>query len=188
MKSQEINKEELEGETQNIQQQNSQSQEKDKDVYFLILNQSEAKIDFKNMKFVGDISPSIVYTNNIDKGKGTQLEEIVFKFKRKKKKKDKEEKKSGEKEYTIKFISGDHTYKISFDTKKKSFIYSPDFKTGNIYLTNIPEEPIEQDIIPLYNKFDIFLDALEKNGENDKREKLFEDSIDIYEKKKNFLF
>ena len=182
----EISKDELEGETKNIQEHNNQSQGKSKDVYFLILSQSEAKIDFKNMKFVAGISPTIVYTNNVDKGKGTQLEEIVFKFKRKKKKEDKEEKKSGENEYTIKFISGDHTYKISFDTKNKSFIYSPDFKTGNIYLTNIPEEPIEQDIIPLYNKFDIFLDALEKNGENDKRQKLFEDSINIYEKKKKF--
>ena len=192
MTSQEINQEQIEGETQNNQENNNQSKEKDKDdVYFLILNQSEAKIDFQNMKFVAGISPSIVYTNNIDKGKGTQLEEIVFKFRKKKKKKveeekKNEEKKNGEKEYTIKFISGNHSYKISFDTKKKSFIYSPDFKTGNIYLTNIPEEPIEQDIVPLYNKFDIFLDALEKEGKNDKKEKLFEDSIGIYEKKKKF--
>ena len=33
--------------------------------------QSESKIDFEKMKFVaGGISPSIVYTNTIDKGKG----------------------------------------------------------------------------------------------------------------------
>ena len=173
------------GEPLVIQGQNNQSQEKIEDIFFLVLNQSEEKIDFEEMEFVSNISPSIVYKKNIDKGKGIQLEEVVFNFK-KKEKKDKEEVKKGEKEYIIKFISGDHTYKISFDTNEKSFIYSPDFKTGNIYLTNIPEETIEQDIIPLYNKFDIFLKALEENGENDKKEKLFEDSIDIYKKKKKF--
>ena len=98
MTSQEINQEQIEGETQNNQENNNQSKEKDKDdVYFLILNQSEAKIDFQNMKYVAGISPSIVYTNNIDKGKGTQLEEIVFKFRKKKKKKVEEEKKNEEK-------------------------------------------------------------------------------------------
>ena len=102
MKSKEINQKEIEGETQNNQEQNNQSQEKDEDdVYFLILNQSETKIDFQNLKFVADISSSIVYTNKIDKGKGTQLEEVVFKFRKNKKK-------NGEKEYTIKYISGDH--------------------------------------------------------------------------------
>jgi hypothetical protein len=160
--------------------------ENDKDLYFLILNPSELNIDFKNLKYVSNISPSIIFNKTIEISKGNQLEEIVFKFTRRKKKKDnKEKKKDGEKEYIIKYISGDHSIIISFDAKKKSFIYSPELSIGNIYLDNIPE-PIEQNIIPLYNKLNIFQEALEKNNESNKKEKLFKDSIDLYEKKKKF--
>ena len=178
---------EIISESKHVIEENPDSKEKDNDVYFIILIPSEEKFDFKSMKFIAGISPSIIFYKTIDKGNGAQLEEIIFKFKRKKKKKDdKEIKRKGEKEYTIKFISGDYVYIISFDSKKKSFIYSPDLKKRHIYLDNIPDEPIEQNIITLYNKLDIFLEALDKNNENKKKEKLFEDSIYLYEKKKKF--
>ena len=171
----------------NIIEENPDSKEKDKDIYFIILNPSEEKLNFKDMKFVAGISPSIVFNKIIDKGNGSQLEVLIFKFKRKKKKKeDKENKAKGEREYIIKFMSGDYVYIISFDAKKKSFIYSPDLKKRNSYLDNIPDEPLEQNIIPLYKKLDIFLEALDKNDENKNKEKLFEDSINLYEKKKKF--
>jgi len=35
----------------------------------------------------------------------------------------------------------------------------PELKTGNKYL-DILEEPIEQNIVPLYNKLNIFLEVL----------------------------
>lgn len=165
--------------------QNDEPNDKNKEVYFLILRRSEEKIDFKNLKFASKISPTIIFSNNTEKQNGKYIEEIVFKFKKKKKKNEKEKTK-GEKEYTINFIEGEHTYIISFDAKKKSFIYSPELKTGNIYLDNILEEPIEQNIVPLYNKLDIFLKALENNDENNKKEILYEDTIDLYEKKKKF--
>ena len=178
---------EIISESKHVIEENPDSKEKDNDVYFIILIPSEEKFDFKSMKFVAGISPSIIFNKTIDKGNGSQLEEIIFKFKRKKKKKDdKESKRKGEKEYTIKFISGDYVYIISFDSKKNSFIYSPDLKKRHIYLDNIPDEPIEQNIITLYNKLDIFLEALDKNNESNKKEKLFEDSIYLYEKKKKF--
>ena len=181
-----INQEETNTESLNVNEPNAEQKEKDKNVYFLILNPVEENIDFGKLKYVSNISPSIIFDKTINKDKGVQLNEIVFKFKRKKKKKDnKEKKKDGEKEYTIKYISGDHSIIISFDTKKKSFVYSPELNIGNIYLDNIPE-PIEQDIIPLYNKLNIFQEALEENNESNKKEKLFEDSIDLYEKKKKF--
>ena len=52
-----------------------------------------------------------------------------------------------------------HTYVISFDAKK-SFIYLPELKTGNRYLDNLLEEPLEQDIVPLYNKLNIYFSKL----------------------------
>ena len=198
MDSKETVNEESQGETQSKKNENdSDSKAKDKDVYFLILRPSEENFDIKGLKFLSNISPTIVYNKNIKKDNGTYIEEIVFKFKKKhkknekdkdkEKKEDKEEKgkEKNEKEYMIKFIEGEHTYTISFDVKKKSFIYSPELKTGNIYLDNILEEPIEQNIIPLYNKLNIFIEALGKNEEN-KKIKLYEDTIDLYQKKKKF--
>ena len=155
-------------------------EEKERDIYFIILNPSEEKLDFKTLNFSSIITPSIIFNKNVNKENEKQVEEIVFKFKLKKKKKDKGKKEKGGKECIIKFFSGNHTYTISFDTKKKSFIYSPDFTKGNKYLDNIFEVPIEQDNIPYYNKLDIFLEALEKNDESFEKEKLFEDSIDLY--------
>ena len=61
----------------------------------------------------------------------------------------------------------------------------PELKTENKYLEFL-EEPIKQNIVPLYNKLNIFLEALQKNDENNKKEKLYEDTIDLYEKKKQF--
>ena len=176
--------EEITSESKSIQEEEGNTESKEKDIYFIILVSSEEKIDFKKLKFVAGITPSNIYDKYIDKGNGNQLEEIVFKIKKKGKKNKKKEK--GEKEYSLKFISGEHTYTISFDTHKKSFIYSPDFDLGHVYLDNIFARPIEQNIIPYYNKLDIFLEALDKNNESKMKEKLFEDSIDLYEDKKIF--
>ena len=70
-------------------QEVSQQKEKDKDIYFIILNpiDREEKIDFTKLKYVSNIVPSIIYQNTMEELK---LEEIVFKFQRKKKKKTKE--------------------------------------------------------------------------------------------------
>ena len=179
-------------------QEVSQQKEKDKDIYFIILNpiDREEKIDFKKLKYVSNIVPSIIYQNTMEELK---LEEIVFKFERKKKKKQKKEGDTDnnkdkakneediklEKEYCIKYFSGVHWIEISFDSKKKSFIYSPNLDEGNIYIDALPE-PIDQEIIPLYKKLNIFEKALENNKEIDKKEKLYENSIDLYEKKKKF--
>jgi len=100
-------------------------------------------------------------------------------------KKKEDDKSTKSTKYEIKFFEGDHTYIITFSLKDESFVYLPKLKTGNKYL-DIVEEPIEQDIVPLYNKLDIFLKALEKNDENNKKEKLYEDTIALYEQKKQF--
>ena len=164
--------------------QNESIKDKDKDVYFLVLRPSEEKIDFTGLNYEtkNKIVPQIIFQERIDREDKTYLEEIVFKFK---KKKEKAPNKATE--YAITFYKGDHTYDISFSLKNECFVYQPDLKTGNKYLDNILKEPIKQNIIPLYNKLDIFIKALKKINELEiKEEKLFEDTIALYEDKKQF--
>ena len=161
----------------------------EKDAYFLILKPSEEIIDFSSLKYeaVNIIDPSIIFPKPIDKEDETYPGVLVFKFKRKKKEKNEENKELIKStKYMIKFYKEEKAYKITFSLKDECFAYIPELSTGNRYLEGwIEEEPIEQDIVPLYDKLNIFLKALQKNGENHE-EKLYEDTINLYEKKKQF--
>ena len=150
----------------------------EKEIYLLILIPYKEKIDFKKFINESNIIKNIFFSKNIKKEDGTYLLEIIFKFKMK------EEEDMKKKKHIIKFNEGDNKYIISFNIKNKSFIYSPELKKMKAN-SNI-EEPIEQNIIPLYNKFNIFLNALENNDESDKEEKLFIDTINIYKNEKKF--
>ena len=48
------------------------------------------------------------------------------------------------------------------------------------------KEDIDQTQITLCNKLDLFIESLEANNENNKIEKLYDDTIDLYKKKKKF--
>lgn len=186
MKSKETISEEMMKESQFIQSlQNAESNAKEKDVYFLILITSKEKKDFKNIKFISEISPKIVFNKIIEKEDGTYLEEIVFKFK---KKKEKEAKNKGEKEFMIKFIEGEHIYIISFDVKNKSFVYLPELKRGKIYLDNILWEPIKQNIIPLINKLNIFLELWKKIMKKIKKKNYTKIQLIYTKRKQNSVF
>ena len=172
-------------------QQNDESNVSDRDVHFIILRPSEEKIDFTGLNYEtkNKITPLIAFKNKIEKEDNTYLEEIVFKFKKKRKKKeiDKDKKESTKStKYAITFFEGDHTYDISFSLKDECFVYQPDLKTGNKFLDNILKEPIKQNIVPLFNKLNIFLEALQKNNETNKEKKLYEDTIALYKDKKEF--
>ena len=174
----------------NNQGQNAKSDDKERDVYFIVLRPSEEKINFKNVKFKSDIIPKIIHNKRLEKGNGSCLEEIVFKFQKKQKEKEKEKNK-GKKvtpsnNYVIQYIEKDDEYVISFSVKENFFIYETELKKGNKYLDNIVKENIDQDIVPLYNKLDIFEVALKENKESNLFEKLYEDTIVLYEKKKKF--
>ena len=158
----------------------------DRDVYFLLLRPSEEEIDFTGLNYQtkNNIEPMIAFKKKIDnKEDKTYLEEIVFKFK-KKAKKENDKKESSR--YIITFFEEDHTYDITFSLKDECFVYQPDLKTGNKYLPNILKESIRQNIIPPYNKLNIFLEALEKNNDIKKEKKLYEDTISLYKDKKQF--
>lgn len=160
---------------------------KNKDAYFIIVRTSKEKIDFAGLKYQKDnkIEPIIIYKNTIDKEDKSFLEEIVFKFKKRIKKNEANNDKPTK--YKIKFIEEERTYNITFSLNKDCFAYQPELKTGNKYLPIFVEEPIKQNIVPLYNKLNIYLEALKKNEELEtKEEKLYEDTVALYKEKKQF--
>ena len=77
-------------ESANPSSQKDDSNENNKDVYFVIIRPSEEKIDFTGLNYETEnkIEPIIVFNKTIDKEDKTYLEEIVFKFKKKGKKKE----------------------------------------------------------------------------------------------------
>ena len=163
---------------------------KEKDIYFIILRPSEEKVNF-DFTFTSENAPKRIYQKNVEKGNGSFLEHNVFKLtikttEKKEKEKDKKEKKEKKKDYKIEYIQEEDACDILFFVKENSFIYNTQLKKGNRWLDNIIREDIDQNIIELYNKLDIFLEALEKNGENNKIEQLYTETIDLYNNKKKF--
>ena len=187
-------KEEVDEKEAKNSQENQKGEENDKnnEAYFLILIPSEEKIDFQGLSYKTKnmIDPSIIFKDRVEKDDKTYLEEIVFKFKKKKKKKEKagnENESSKSTKYAITFFEEEHIYNITFASKNDCFIYQPKLDIGNKFLQDIPPEPIQQNIVPLYIKLNIFIKALKKTKEiNQKEEKLYEDTIDLYEQKKQF--
>ena len=168
--------------------QETKSNTKDKDVYLIAFIKSEKKIDFKDIKLKNikpQISPKIIFNKRIAKENGAYIEEFVFKFKIKNEK-EKKEKVEEENKYNIKFIIGEYKYIISFNDGKNTFIYLTELKARNIYRNDILGEVMDQNSIPFHIKLNIFLEALEKNNENKKKTKLYEDTINLYSKEKKF--
>ena len=173
---------------QYCQDQNTQKRfpETENEVFFIILRPSEQQINFENLEFLSDVTPEHFFNKTITKGDKSFLEEIVFKFKKPRKEKEKGKKKSSSNNFEIQYIDGDYTYIILFSLNDESFIYEAELKKRNKYLPELVPEDIDQNIIPLYNKLFIFLEALENKKVDDKYEKLYKDTIALYEKKKKF--
>jgi hypothetical protein len=58
--------------------QNTQSN--DKEIYFIISNSSEEKINFSDLKCLSETPPKIIYEKSVDKGKGSFLFYHLFKL------------------------------------------------------------------------------------------------------------
>jgi hypothetical protein len=166
------------------QGETAQSSDKEKEIYFIISTPSEEKVNFDNLKFISDITPQIIYDKSIEKGNGSFIEHNIFKLNIIKKEKEKEKDKKSSTNYKLEYTIGEDSYEISFSVKENTFVYEPELKKGNKYIDNIVKESIDQDIISWQDKLDIFLEALEKNNETNKKEKLYEETITLYEKKK----
>ena len=155
--------------------QNTQSI--DKEIYFIISNSSEEKINFSDLKCISEIHPKIIYEKSVDKGKVSFLFHHVFKLVLKK---------SENHKYKVQYEIGEILYDIFFEVKNNMFIYEIKLQEYNKLLNNIPIKDIDQNQITIQNKLDIFLEALEKNNEINKIEILYKETIDLYKTKKNF--
>ena len=82
------------------------------------------------------------------------------------------------------FEISDDTYIITFEANKSTFIYEVDLVYGRKILDirrRIPQNKVEYK-----DKIDYFLEAL--NEEKDKIGDLYKDTLELYSKKKDFLF
>ena len=166
-------------------------EDEEHNIYFITLIPKEIECENKNevsldkLNFITDVEPVTIYEKKISKEDGSVLIHRILKFKMKKEEIDLEKK--GEKNsYTFKYIIENDVYTISFDAKKKHFIYDINLIKEDYYFKDIVPLNISQDIIPHYNKLEIFLEALKKNNELNKLEQLYDEAIDIYRKEKKF--
>ena len=159
------------------QMQNQDNQSISREIYFIVLIPSEEKINFDDLKLLSEIEPEIIYKSSIGKGKGTFLFHNVFKMILKK-----IEKNEKTLQNTLQYEIGEQSYDISFNVQKETFIYEIKLLKGNKFLGNIVKRNINQNIIPLHYKLDIFLEALKKNNEIDKIEILYGETIELYKK------
>ena len=164
-------------------QKRQKIQSNDKDIYFIILNRSEDKINFFDSKCLSEINPEIIYYKRIKNGKDSFLFKHVFKLTLNKNEENKERSR-----YIIQYEMGEELYDILFNVKENIFIYELKLQKYNKYIKNIAKKDIEQNLIPIQNKLDIFLKALIKNNDNNKIEILYEEGIKLYKSKKNFTF
>ena len=157
----------------------------EKEIYFMILKQKKEIEICNNLNFTSTIKPKIIYEKRIAKENGVYIDHQVFKINLQKNG-NKEQDKTPLNNYQIKYQEGNNNYVISFSVKNNSFIYDIELKQVGYFFGGITEEIFDQNIIPLYYKLDIFIEALKKNNENEKIEKLYEDTIELYENKKYF--
>jgi len=74
------------------------------------------------------------------------------------------------------------------EPKEKSFVYDVDLKKGHKYLENIVPIDINQKKMNYQDKLDLFIEALKESKEENKNKEYFQETIDLYSKKKGFSF
>ena len=149
-----------------------------KDIYFTIIYPRKEQEKPEEFAFSEkSINPDNIYRKETKNENGTYYYQKVFKFNGK------------EKKYSPEFEIGKDNYIITFEVKENSFVYDVELKMGNKILKNIAKKNIDQKIIDYHQKLDIFLEALKKNNEEEnKRETLYIDTINLFEKRKGFSF
>ena len=92
----------------------------------------------------------------------------------------------GKKANYYEFEIGEEKYIISFNNKDNEFIYEVNIEFGKKIIDI--RRNIDQTNIDYHKKLDYFIEALKSNGEEDKIDKLYEDSISLFSDKKGFSF
>ena len=86
--------------------------------------------------------------------------------------------------YYFELIIDDDRYEISFKSRKNSYVYNVSLQVGKKLI--IPTTNIDQNDIEYGEKIMLFIEALVKNGEKEKIEDLFKDTMYLYSKKTSF--
>ena len=86
--------------------------------------------------------------------------------------------------YYYKFIIDDVFYEISFENKEKTFIFDVSLEIGKKECDI--KRKIDQNKIEYSEKLELFIKALEGNGEKEKIDELYKNSIELFSKKKRF--
>ena len=163
-----------------IHEQESNSSEKE--LYFIVLTEKD-KNDEKEisngLNFSSEIAPQIYYEKDIEKENGSLIKHRVFKL---------SIKKNDQKEIPIKieYEIGDDIYTIKFEIKNNTFIYDPILQKADKFLGEFIVQQIDQNIITLYNKLEIFQEAFEKKNESKKIEKLYKEAFDLFKNTNDF--
>ena len=133
----------------------------EKEIYFMILKQKKEKEMYDNLNFRSEIKPKIIYEKRIAKENGVYIDHLVYKFNLRENG-NKEQEETPLNNYQINYQEGNNNYVISFSVKNNSFIYDLELKKVGYFFDDITEETFDQNIIPLYYKLDIFIEALKK--------------------------
>ena len=86
--------------------------------------------------------------------------------------------------YYFEFETGEYKYIISFDSKGSTFVYDVTLEVEKKRIEI--RRKVSQNSVEYYEKLDDFEAALKKNGEENKIDELFEQTINLYSKKKGF--
>ena len=160
------------------------SKGEEKDIYFIISYTLKKKEDPNELAFSKECEsiPNDILTKEIKINNNKFAYKKVLKYKH-----------IGGKKVELVYYYGEEldkyiiTFEIKEKDKDKTFIYDVDFKKGHRYLPDIVPQNIKQDI-KYQDKLDLFLEALEKNGEKSKNHELYKETIELYSKKSSFSF
>ena len=156
-----------------------------KDIYLLLLYQRKQKEKTDGVIFPkSNILLKNIYVNETKEENGMYSYNKVLKFKNK----IQDENHNNASNYSIEFDIGRDNYKAGFVVKDNSFVYDVELKKRRKILTNISEETIDQNIKDYMSKLNIFINALKKNNEEEKIDKLYKETIEMYSKKGGFDF
>ena len=152
----------------------------ERDIYFIIVynrKQKEKKKDFifSNNYF---ILPSMILNKEIIENKNKYVYIKVFKYRIYGTKKKVE---------LIFYIGKEDEYIITLDVGKKTFIYEVDLKKCNKYIDNVPKENINRKVIDYEDEFNLFLEALKQNKEEEKNKELYKETIELYSRNNSFI-
>ena len=144
-----------------------------KEIYFIITYPRDSEENKKDIYFEKkSIKPKCIFVQ-CDALKKKYVYKKIFKFES-----------TQEEKYKIVFINKEDKYTISFNAENNFFIYNVTLEKGlNIidYTTKI-----SQNRIGYKEKMNLFIKALIQNNEEDKKNILLNDTINLYSKKKGF--